>query len=48
MVSSTYVLVAGEVTLQTRVEVEELTRQVIKELGYVHEELNFDHLRVTV
>jgi S-adenosylmethionine synthetase len=45
MVTSNYVLVAGEVTSRTRVEVEELIRQVIKELGYVHEELNFDHLR---
>ncbi|MGQ9687357.1 MAG: methionine adenosyltransferase [Desulfobaccales bacterium] len=48
MVTSNYVLVAGEVTSRAQVEVEQVTRQVIRELGYVHEELNFDYLHVEV
>jgi S-adenosylmethionine synthetase len=48
MVTSNYVLVAGEVTSRARVEVEQVTRQIIKELGYVHEELNFDFLQAQV
>jgi S-adenosylmethionine synthetase len=48
MVTSNYVLVAGEVTSRARVEVEQVTRQIIKELGYVHAELNFDFLQAQV
>jgi S-adenosylmethionine synthetase len=48
MVTSNYVLVAGEVTSRTAVDVEQLTRQVIRDLGYVHEELNFDYLHAQV
>jgi S-adenosylmethionine synthetase len=50
MVTSNYVLVAGEVTSRTQVDVEQVTRQVIRDLGYVHEELNFDdeHAQVEV
>ncbi len=48
MVTSNYVLIAGEVTSGSRVDVEELARQVIQELGYVHEELEFDYLRAQV
>lgn len=48
MVTSNYVLVAGEVTSRTQVDVEQVTRQVIGDLGYVEEALNFDHLYAQV
>jgi len=48
MVTSNYVAVAGEVTSRTPVEVEQVTRQVIRDLGYVDEELNFDYLHAQV
>jgi S-adenosylmethionine synthetase len=48
MVTSNYVLVAGEVTSRTQVDVEQVTRQVIRDLGYVDEELNFDYLHAQV
>ncbi|MBI4642290.1 MAG: methionine adenosyltransferase, partial [Deltaproteobacteria bacterium] len=48
MVTSNYVLVAGEVTSRTQVDVEQVTRRVIRDLGYVDEELNFDHLHAQV
>ena len=48
MVTSNYVLVAGEVTSRTRLEVEPVIRQVIRDLGYVAEELNFDYLHAQV
>jgi S-adenosylmethionine synthetase len=48
MVTSNYVLVAGEVTSRTHVDVEQVTRQVIRDLGYVDEELGFDYLHAQV
>jgi S-adenosylmethionine synthetase len=45
MVTSNYVLVAGEVTSRAAVDVEQVIRQVIRDLDYVEEELNFDYLR---
>lgn len=48
MVTSNYVLVAGEVTSRARIDVAGTTRQLIKELGYVHEDLNFDYQGVQV
>ncbi len=48
MVTSNYVLVAGEVTSRTQVDVEQVIRQVIRDLGYVHEELNFDDIHAQV
>jgi S-adenosylmethionine synthetase len=48
MVTSNYVLVAGEVTSRTRVEVEQVIRQVIRDLGYVAEGLNFDYLHAQI
>lgn len=48
MVTSNYVLVAGEVTSRTQVDVEQVTRRLIRGLGYVEEELNFDYLRAQV
>ncbi|MFA5111130.1 MAG: methionine adenosyltransferase [Desulfobaccales bacterium] len=44
MVTSNYVLLAGEVNSQARVDVEQVTRQVIKDIGYVYEDLGFDYL----
>ncbi len=44
MVSSNYVLLAGEVTSQARVDVEQVARGVIKDIGYVYEDLGFDYL----
>ena len=44
MVTSNFVLLAGEVTSQARVDVEQETRQVIKDIGYVYEDLGFDYL----
>ncbi len=35
MVTSNYVVVAEEVTSQTRVDVEQVTRRVIRDLGYI-------------
>lgn len=48
MVTSNYVVVAGEVTSRTRVDVEQVTRRVIRNLGYVDEELHFDDLHAQV
>ena len=44
MVTSNYVLLAGEVTSQAQVDVEEVARGVIKDVGYVYEDLGFDYL----
>ncbi len=44
MVTSNYVLLAGEVTSQAQVDVEQVARQFIKDIGYVHEDLGFDYL----
>ena len=44
MVTSNYVLLAGEVTSQAQVDVEPVARQVIKDIGYVYEDLGFDYL----
>ena len=44
MVTSNYVLLAGEVTSQAQVDVEQVARGVIKDIGYVHEDLGFDYL----
>jgi S-adenosylmethionine synthetase len=44
MVTSNYVLLAGEVTSQARIDVEPVVRQVIKDIGYVYEDLGFDYL----
>jgi S-adenosylmethionine synthetase len=48
MVTTNYVLVAGEVSSRARVDVDQLTRQIIKELGYVHAELHFDYRQAQV
>ncbi len=48
MVTSNYVLVAGEVTSRTSVDVEQVTRRVIQDIGYVNEDLGFDHRAVQV
>jgi S-adenosylmethionine synthetase len=48
MVSSNYVLVAGEVTARSQVDVEQVTRQVIRDLDYVDAELNFDDIHAQV
>lgn len=48
MVTSNYVLVAGEVTSQTQVDVEQVSRQVIQDIGYVYDELNFDPIHAQV
>jgi len=42
MVTSQFVLVAGEVTSKIRVEAEDLVRQVIRDVGYVDPDLGFD------
>jgi S-adenosylmethionine synthetase len=44
MVTSNYVLLAGEVTSMARVDVEQVARGVIKDIGYVYEDLGFDYL----
>jgi S-adenosylmethionine synthetase len=44
MVTSHYVLLAGEVTSQAQVDVEQVARGVIKDVGYVYEDLGFDYL----
>ena len=44
MVTSNYVVLAGEVTSQAQVDVEQVARQVIKDIGYVDEDLGFDYL----
>lgn len=44
MVTFNYVLLAGEVTSQAQVDVEPVARQVIKDIGYVYEDLGFDYL----
>jgi S-adenosylmethionine synthetase len=44
MVTSNYVLLAGEVTSKAQIDVEKVTRGVIKDIGYVHEDLGFDYL----
>ena len=44
MVTSNYVLLAGEVTSQAQVDVEQVARAVIKDIGYVYEDLGFDYL----
>ncbi|MCW8090428.1 methionine adenosyltransferase [Alteromonas sp. ASW11-130] len=36
------VLVGGEITTKAWVDIEELTRQTIKEIGYVHSDMGFD------
>lgn len=41
MVTSNFVLLAGEVTSQGRVDVEQVARGVVKDIGYVHEDLGF-------
>ncbi len=48
MVTSNYVLVAGEVTSQSQVDVEQVTRRVIRDLGYVDAGLNFDDIHTLV
>ncbi len=44
MVTSNYVLLAGEVTSLARIDVEQVARGVIKDIGYVQEDLGFDYL----
>lgn len=44
MVTSNYVLLAGEVTSQARTDVEKVARRVIEDIGYVYEDLGFDNL----
>ncbi len=48
IVTSQFVLVAGEVTSTARVAVEPLVRRVIRDIGYVHEEFGFDAKNVRV
>jgi S-adenosylmethionine synthetase len=48
MVTSNYVLVAGEVTARSQVDVEQVTRQVIRDPDYVDVELNFDDIHAQV
>ncbi|MDD5640544.1 MAG: methionine adenosyltransferase [Syntrophales bacterium] len=48
MVTSNYVLLAGEVTSRAQVDVEPVVRRVIKDIGYVQEDLGFDYLGVQV
>jgi S-adenosylmethionine synthetase len=48
MVTSNYVLLAGEVASQARVNVEQVARGVVKDIGYVHEDLGFDYLGAQV
>jgi S-adenosylmethionine synthetase len=44
MVTSNYVLLAGEVTSQAKVDIEQVVRGVIMDIGYVYEDLGFDYL----
>lgn len=48
MVTSNYVLLAGEVTAKAHVDVEQVTRRVIRDIGYVYEDLGFDYRGVRV
>lgn len=48
MVTSQYVLLAGEVTSRAQIDVEQVVRQVIRGLGYVHEDLGFDYINAQI
>jgi S-adenosylmethionine synthetase len=48
MVTSNYVLSAGEVTSRTQVDVEQVTRGVIRNIGYVYEDLGFHYSHVQI
>uniref|UniRef100_A0A7C3Z1Y3 S-adenosylmethionine synthase n=1 Tax=Desulfobacca acetoxidans TaxID=60893 RepID=A0A7C3Z1Y3_9BACT len=43
MVTSNYVLLAGEVNSQVRVNAEQIAREIIRDVGYVYEDLGFDY-----
>lgn len=36
------VLVGGEITTSARVDIEEITRKTVREIGYVHSDMGFD------
>ncbi len=36
------VLVGGEITTSARVDIEEITRNTVREIGYVHSDMGFD------
>ncbi|MBI3396131.1 MAG: methionine adenosyltransferase [Spirochaetia bacterium] len=42
LVTTDFVCVAGEVTSQTKVDVEKIARKVIRDIGYVHKDIGFD------
>ena len=42
LVTTNFVCVAGEVTSNTKVNVEDLARKVIEEIGYTHKDIGFD------
>lgn len=41
-VKTGFVLVGGEVTTSARIDIESLTREAIKKIGYVHSDMGFD------
>ena len=42
LVSTDFVCVAGEITSEAKVNVEEVTRNVVKDIGYTHEDIGFN------